>query len=46
MEHNEAAEKEFSAARALIDELAATLPDETLKANFLQGAYSILKTLP
>ena len=42
----EAAEKEFSAARALIEESAATVPDETLKDRFRQGAYSILRTPP
>jgi tetratricopeptide (TPR) repeat protein len=38
----EAAEKEYSAARALIDEMAATIPDEALKDGFLQGAYTAL----
>jgi len=37
----EAAGKEFSAARALIDELAATVPDETLRDQFRQGAYTL-----
>ena len=46
MGHQETAEKEFSAARALIDELAATVSDETLKANYLQAAYCILRTHP
>jgi tetratricopeptide (TPR) repeat protein len=46
MGHQEAAEKEFLAARALIDELAANIPEETLKDKFRQGAYSILRTLP
>jgi adenylate cyclase len=39
----EAAEKEFAAARALIDELAATVPDEILKDKFRQGAYNTLR---
>jgi tetratricopeptide (TPR) repeat protein len=43
MGQQEAAEKEFSAARALIDELAATIPDETLKDRFHQGAYRTLR---
>ena len=38
----EAAEKEYSSARALIEEMAATIPDEGLKDNFLQGAYTAL----
>ena len=33
-----AAEREFSATRALIDELAATAPEQALKENFLQRA--------
>jgi adenylate cyclase len=42
MGHQEAAEKEFSTACALIEELAATVPDKALKSNFLQGAYNTL----
>jgi tetratricopeptide (TPR) repeat protein len=42
----EAAEEEFLTARALIDELAATVPDEMLKDKFRQGAYNILRTSP
>jgi tetratricopeptide (TPR) repeat protein len=42
MGHQEAAEKKISAARALIEELAATIPDEALKSSFLQGAYNTL----
>jgi tetratricopeptide (TPR) repeat protein len=42
MGQQEAAGKEIAAARALIDELAATVPDETLKDNFRQSAYGIL----
>lgn len=33
------AQKEISAARKLIEELAATIPDKALKDNFLQHAY-------
>ena len=44
--HQEVAEKEFLAARALIDELAATVPDETLKDKFRQGAHTILRPPP
>ncbi|MCP4539742.1 MAG: tetratricopeptide repeat protein, partial [Chloroflexi bacterium] len=40
------AEKEFSAACELIEELGATIPDETLRNDFLRGAYSTFKTLP
>jgi tetratricopeptide (TPR) repeat protein len=40
--HQETAEKEFSTARALIEEMAATIPDEALKSSFLQGAYTAL----
>jgi tetratricopeptide (TPR) repeat protein len=39
----EVARKEYSAAREIIDELASTVPDEALKENFLQGAYSTLE---
>jgi tetratricopeptide (TPR) repeat protein len=35
------AEKERSEARELIEALGATMPDETLKDNFLQGAYGM-----
>jgi tetratricopeptide (TPR) repeat protein len=42
MGNQEAAEKEFSTARALIDELAATVPDEALKKGFRKGARSLL----
>jgi tetratricopeptide (TPR) repeat protein len=41
--HQEAAERQLSAARALIDELAATIPDETLQYNFRQGASLMLR---
>jgi tetratricopeptide (TPR) repeat protein len=43
MGHQEAAERQLSAARALIDEFAATIPDETLQYNFRQGASSMLR---
>ena len=46
MGNQEAAKIEFSAARTLIDELAAAIPDETLKDRFHQGAYSILRIVP
>ena len=36
------AERAFSAARALIDELAGTITDKTLKEVFRQGAYGHL----
>lgn len=36
------ATKELSRARELIEEMAATIPDQMLKANFLQGAYHTL----
>ncbi|MCP4418418.1 MAG: hypothetical protein GY805_17505, partial [Chloroflexi bacterium] len=42
MEQLAESEKEFSAARTLIDELAATAPDEALKDGFLLSASSIL----
>ena len=45
-DHQREAEKEFSAACELIEELVATVPDETLKDNFLQGAYSTFRTPP
>jgi tetratricopeptide (TPR) repeat protein len=43
MGHREAAENELSAARGLIDELAATVPDEALRENFVQRAHNILE---
>ena len=42
MGRQEAAETELSAARGLIDELAATVADETLRGQFRQGAYGTL----
>ena len=40
------AEKEYSAARAHINEMATTVPDETLKGLFLQGALGYLRWFP
>ena len=39
----EGARKEYSAAREIIEELAATVQDEALKEDFLRGAYSTLE---
>jgi tetratricopeptide (TPR) repeat protein len=39
---HEEAEKAYSTARMLIEELAATLPDESLRDNFLQKAMALL----
>jgi DNA-binding CsgD family transcriptional regulator len=39
---HEEAEKAYSAARTLIEELAATMPDESLRDNFLQKAMAQL----
>ncbi|MFN2181747.1 MAG: ATP-binding protein [Candidatus Promineifilaceae bacterium] len=44
IEQDSAAEKEYSAARALIDEMASMVPNETLKVRFLQGVYRKLPT--
>jgi len=41
--NQEEAEGEFATARALVDELAATIPDESLKKGFQEGAYSTLR---
>jgi DNA-binding SARP family transcriptional activator len=46
MGNQEAAENEFASARALIDELADTVTDETLRDKFRQGADSSLRTPP
>jgi len=46
MDRQREAESEFSAVCELIEELGDTVPDETLKDNFLQGAYSTFKTPP
>ncbi len=40
------AEQEFSAARALVESLAATVADETLRDTFLQGAQRMLTAPP
>jgi DNA-binding SARP family transcriptional activator len=42
MNRQSEAEEEFSTARQLIDELADTVPDEAVKANFLQRAHNML----
>ena len=42
MNYQTESRKEFSAARELIQELAAAIPDEALKENFLQRAYHTL----
>jgi DNA-binding SARP family transcriptional activator/tetratricopeptide (TPR) repeat protein len=42
MGQQQAAKKELWVARTLIDELTATIPDETLKDKFRQGACSTL----
>lgn len=42
MGEQEAAEKEYKTAQTLISELAATIPDETIKEDFLHGARRIL----
>ena len=46
MGQTEDAGKEFLTAQSLIDGLAATIADEMLKENFLQGAYLILGANP
>ncbi len=38
MNRPEEAQEQFSTARELVKELAATVPDETLQDNFLQRA--------
>ena len=43
MNDQEGARKEYSAAREIIEELAATVQDEALKEDFLRGAYSTLE---
>ncbi|UCC88670.1 MAG: tetratricopeptide repeat protein, partial [Anaerolineales bacterium] len=42
-DHQKEAEKEFSATSELIQELAASVPDEALKGNFLHSAYNMLR---
>jgi adenylate cyclase len=44
--HHGEAEKEFSAASELIQELAATVRDKALKDNFRRRAHSTLRTPP
>ena len=46
MGDQQASKKEIASARAIIDEMAATVPDERLKANFHQGAYNKLRIKP
>jgi adenylate cyclase len=46
MDRQAPAEQEFSVARELIQELAATIPDKTLRDNFLQRAYCRLGSSP
>lgn len=41
---HQATDEEIASARAVIDELAATIPDEALKDSFRQGAYNTLRT--
>jgi tetratricopeptide (TPR) repeat protein len=40
MDRQREAEKEFSVAGEFVEALGDTIPDETLKDNFLQGAYN------
>src|SRR6266536_1033348 len=40
--HHEEAEQSYSAARILIEELAATIPDESLRDNFMRQATRML----
>ena len=40
--HHEEAEQSYSAARTLIEELAATIPDESLRDNFMRQATRML----
>ena len=44
MVQQEEADKAFSVAQMLIDELAATIPDEALRHSFQQGAARSLRT--
>jgi len=46
MNRHTQAEIEFSAARKLIQEFSATIPDETLKENFTQGVNGLLAKRP
>jgi tetratricopeptide (TPR) repeat protein len=43
MNRQSEAEEEFSTARQLIEELADTVPDEAVKANFLHRAHNMLR---
>ena len=43
-DHQTEARKEFSAAEELVEQLAASIDDEALKDNFLEGVYSTLRT--
>jgi tetratricopeptide (TPR) repeat protein len=40
------AEREFSTARELVEELAETLPNEELRGNFFQRAHNRLRSSP
>jgi DNA-binding SARP family transcriptional activator/Flp pilus assembly protein TadD len=42
MNHQSEAQIEISAARGLVDDLAATVPVETLKESYLEGAYDMI----
>jgi hypothetical protein len=46
MECQREAEEELATASELIEELAATVPDEALKGSFREGAYATLRTPP
>jgi hypothetical protein len=43
MNRQSEAEEEFSTAHQLIEELADTVPDEAVKAKFLQRAHNMLR---
>lgn len=40
--HRSDAEREYLAARSLVDELAVNIADESLRDNFLQAAYALI----
>lgn len=42
IDNPDTAEKEFLASKSIVEEIAATIPDEPLKENFLRGATNIL----
>jgi hypothetical protein len=44
MGRREEAQDEFYTARELVDNLATTILDQTLKDNFLQGVIALIKT--